>query len=398
MKPLRVLLLALAVALIAAPSAGAARHILTPLEVSTLAAPVPVKGSDGRFHLAYELRVHNWTGDPVTVQGVQVLQGGSSRVVGRFEGLEAVADLRNTVQFATPDPADATIAPEVSTIFFVNLDFPSRRAVPKVLVHRITALGTGPGGVSQEIVMDVARTRVSRHRAPVLAAPLHGTNFVNLNGCCAVAPHTRAIQTFDGKRWLSQRFAIDWLQIDAQGRTYVGDPHDPASYFIYGEPVHAAANGRVVSVLDGRPDGHPPVPDRTLTRANVWQYTTGNHVIIDIGHGNYATYAHLQPGKIRVREGQRVRAGQVIGLVGNSGNSSEPHLHFHVGSRPFSLEADGYPYTYDRFRVTGQIGGDRAAFSDAGEGVSGVATVVPNTGNQQRRDELPLMWDVIAFG
>lgn len=397
MKPIRAVLLGLVIALVVAPSAGAARHILTPLETSTLAAPVPVKGSDGRWHLAYELRVHNWTGDPVTIQGLQVLQGGSSRVVGSFEGQQAIADLRNTVQFATPDPSDATIAPEVSTLFFINLDFASRRAVPRVLVHRITALGTGPGGASEQIVMDVSRTRVSRHHVPALAPPLRGTGFVNLNGCCAVAPHTRAIQTFDGKRWLSQRFAIDWLQIDARGHTYSGDPHDPASYFIYGEPVHAAANGRVVSVLDGRPDNHPPVPDQTLTRANVWNFTTGNHVIIDIGHGEYAMYAHLQPGKIRVREGQRVRRGQVIGLVGNSGNSSEPHLHFHVGNRPFSLEANGLPYTYDRFRVTGQIGGDRAAFSDAGEGFSGVATVVPNTGNQQRRDELPLMWDVIDF-
>lgn len=398
MKLLRALLLALALALVAAPSAGAVRHILTPLAASTMAAPVPVKGTDGRFHLAYEVRVHNWTDDPVTIEGVQVLAGGSSRVVGRFEGPDAVAGLLNTVQFATPDPATATIAAGQATILWVNLDFARRSAIPKVLVHRITALGIGPSGASEQIVMDVARTRVSRHHVPVLAPPLRGRGFVDLNGCCAVAPHTRAIQTFDGRRWLSQRFAIDWLQIDAQGRTYAGDPHDPASYFVYGEPVHAAADGRVVSVLDGRPDQHPPVPDQTLTRANVWNFTTGNHVIIDIGHGEYAMYAHLQPGRIRVHEGQKVRRGQVIGRVGNSGNSTEPHLHFHVGSRPFSLEANGLPYVYDRFRVTARVGGDLTAFADAGEGVSGVATLVPTAGPQQRRDELPLMWDVVDFG
>jgi hypothetical protein len=398
MKPLRAVLLALAIALVAAPSAGAARHILTPLEVSTMAAPVPVKGSDGRFHLAYEVRVYNWTNDPVTIQGVQVLQAGSSRVVGQFEGPDAVAGLQSTVQFATPDPADATIGPGQSTILWMNLDFARRSAIPKVLVHRITALGTGPGGVSEQIVMDVARTLVSAWRPPVLAPPLRGTRFVDGNGCCEVSAHTRAIQTFDGRRWLSQRFAIDWVQLDEQGRTYSGDPQDPASYHIYGEPIHAAANGRVVSVLDGRPDQHPPVPDRTLTRANVWNYTTGNHVIIDIGHGAYAMYAHMQPGKIRVREGQRVRRGQVIGLVGNSGNSTEPHLHFHVGSRPLSLEANGLPYVYDDFRVTARVGGDREAFGDAGDGFSGVASLVPTLGSTARHDELPLIWDVVDFG
>jgi len=392
------LLLALAIPFAAASPAGAARHLLTPLAASTLAKPVPVKDSDGRWHLAYEVQVHNWTDDPVTLQGVQVVQGHSSRVVGRFDGPQAVAGLRNTVQFAEPDPADATLAGHEATILWVNLDFARRSAIPKELVHRITALGVAPRGGSEQIVMDVARTRVSRRAAPALSPPLHGQRFVNLNGCCAVAPHTRAIQTFDGRRWLSQRFAIDWLQLDAQGRTYAGDPHDPRSYFIYGEPVHAAARGRVVSVLDGRPDQSPPTPDTTLTRATAWNLVTGNHVIIDIGHGRYAMYAHLQPGSIRVEEGDRVRGGEVIGRVGNSGNSSEPHLHFHVASRPYPLEANGLPYTYDRFRVTGRVGGDLAAFADAGEGVSGVAALVPTAGSTLRRDELPLMWDVIDFG
>jgi murein DD-endopeptidase MepM/ murein hydrolase activator NlpD len=62
----------------------------------------------------------------------------------------------------------------------------------------------------------------------------------------------------------------------------------------------------------------------------------------------------LQPGSIRVKPGERVRAGQLLGLVGNSGNSTAPHLHFHVSDRPSILEGEGLPYGIDRFSVEGR--------------------------------------------
>ena len=67
-------------------------------------------------------------------------------------------------------------------------------------------------------------------------------------------------------------------------------------------------------------------------------------MILDLGGGKFAFYAHIQPGTLRVKTGDRVTRGQVLGLVGNSGNSTEPHLHFHISDSPLPLESEGLPY------------------------------------------------------
>lgn len=72
----------------------------------------------------------------------------------------------------------------------------------------------------------------------------------------------------------------------------------------------------------------------------------GNHVILDLGEGTYAVYAHVQRGSLQVRAGDTVRAGQPIARVGNSGNTTEPHLHFHLMDGPDPDSARGIPFTW----------------------------------------------------
>ncbi len=79
----------------------------------------------------------------------------------------------------------------------------------------------------------------------------------------------------------------------------------------------------------------------------------GNYVILDLGKGNFALYAHLQPKSIRVRVGQKVRRGQVFALLGNSGNSQGPHLHFHITNGNSPLGAEGVPYVFESFELQG---------------------------------------------
>lgn len=383
------------------PASGAAAvpdRLITPLAAGALAPPVPVQGTDGRWHVAYELQLHNWTPSPVVVERLRIRRLRGGRVVARYRSPRAVARLFQTVQFARPRLRDATIDAGQATIVWISLSFARRGAVPRTLVHELRVRGQAPGGGSDRFWMRIARTRVSRRAAVRLGPPLRGTGYVNSNGCCEVSPHTRAVQTFDGVRWLAQRFAIDWVQADDSGRTRDGDPHDPASYFVYGEPVLAVADGRVVSVVDGRRDQSPPMPDTTITRGNAHDFVTGNHVILDIGRGNYPMYAHLQPGSITVRVGDRVRRGQVLALVGNSGNSTEPHLHFHVGSTPRALEADGLPYVYDRFRIAGTVDRDRRAAAGLPDGYTTAVEIDPFRGEPLRRNQLPLIWSVIDFG
>ncbi len=123
-----------------------------------------------------------------------------------------------------------------------------------------------------------------------------------------------------------QRHAFDFL-VWRDGSTYRGEGLENSDYWAWGQAVMAPAEGKVIAVQDGLADNRPAIETNTAQPA-------GNHVIIDLGNGEYAILAHFQKGSIRVATGDDVTAGQVLGLVGNSGNSSEPHIHFHVQDEP----------------------------------------------------------------
>ena len=84
----------------------------------------------------------------------------------------------------------------------------------------------------------------------------------------------------------------------------------------------------------------------SLLTLSAGRFVIGNSVILDLGDGVYAVFAHMRRGSVRVRKGDRVRVGDVLGEVGNSGNSSEPHLHFHLMDRPRPLAAEGLPFAF----------------------------------------------------
>ncbi|MBQ0982995.1 M23 family metallopeptidase [Streptomyces sp. F63] len=121
----------------------------------------------------------------------------------------------------------------------------------------------------------------------------------------------------------------------------------------FGEPVRAVADGTVVRVRDGRRDhlgrtSWPALPyffaEAMVRGCGTPAAVVGNHVVLDLGGGTYALYAHLRRRSVTVREGDRVSAGQRLAATGNSGNSTEPHLHFQLMDRPDPLEARGVPF------------------------------------------------------
>lgn len=133
------------------------------------------------------------------------------------------------------------------------------------------------------------------------------------------------------------------------GRFYHGNEHQNQNYLCYGKNVLAVANGKVIATKDGLPENIPhsgklavPISLDTLG---------GNYIVLDIGKGKYAFYAHMIPGSLRVKVGEKVTRGQFIGQVGNTGNSTEPHLHFHIVDGPSFVGANGVPYGFDHFDV-----------------------------------------------
>ncbi len=130
----------------------------------------------------------------------------------------------------------------------------------------------------------------------------------------------------------SQRHAFDFL-VWKDGSTYTGDGTVPEDFYAYGQPLLAPADGTVVTVVDGWPDVQPYYERDE-------KHPLGNHVVIQVADDAYLFIAHLQAGSLLVAEGDTVVAGQEIGRVGNSGNTTEPHIHIHLQNTP---EA----YTYD---------------------------------------------------
>ena len=169
--------------------------------------------------------------------------------------------------------------------------------------------------------------------------------------------------------------------VDESGRTHSGDPANNANYGAQGKDAIAVADGIVVATKDSIPENVPGVNSRAVPIT--LETVGGNHVIIDIGNGRYAFYAHLQPGSLKVKRGDRVQRGQVLGLVGNSGNSTEPHLHFHLSDSPSPLASEGIPYVHEGFELIGRCR----------LGLGGCERSAPQT----RRGEIPLGGAIVRF-
>jgi hypothetical protein len=217
--------------------------------------------------------------------------------------------------------------------------------VPAALLHVVEGHAEK---ANADFVMRAAATPVVSTDPPVLGPPLRGQGYVAADGCCDSIRHVRALLPLNGRFYLAQRFAVDWERIDDAARVFRGDANNVRSYRIYGDPVLAVADATVVAA---RNDLHDQPPGK-LPEGLPIDEADGNFVILDIGGGAYALYAHLRPQSVRVTAGDRVRRGDHIGDVGNTGNSQAPHLHFQLMDAPNGLAANGLPYVFDAFAVT----------------------------------------------
>jgi hypothetical protein len=371
-----------AVLALAAVPAGAAEPTeqLTPVIGNPIASPEPVLASNGRRELAYELQLINRSNSTVTVHKLEALAGG--KVVQKLAGRSLEAQMQ---------PYGATehsieLAPGQGAYVLMDVSLPAKGKVPGELTHRI-ALTMKPKQAAIATTYELAPTKVTNREAIVIAPPLRGPGWVVGNGCCSVFDaHRGTVLPVNGAAHVAERFAIDFVQVDPLGRMFEGPIGELSSYPYFGDEIHSVAAGKVVGVVDGIPE----TPAGALPPAITAEKAGGNHVVVAIGHGRYAFYAHMQPGSVRVKVGQKVTVGQTLGLLGNSGNSDAPHLHFHIMDSAHPLLANGMPYRFSNFTVEGTIP-DLAAFQEGD-----VAKIDPQ-GSGPRHDELPLNNEVLSF-
>lgn len=162
-------------------------------------------------------------------------------------------------------------------------------------------------------------------------------------------------------RWYTgEEFAYDFMKYGNGGYTCTGDCSKPEDYYAYGADVMAVADGEIVEVV-GNLDNVSPLPQPEESEESIAQRRAqataelinqgdkalaGNYVIIRHANEEYSFYAHLIKDSIPVSAGDQVSAGDIIGKLGNSGNSTQPHLHFHVCDAPSPLMCRSIPVKF----------------------------------------------------
>lgn len=329
-----------------AQEAPTPKQFTAPLDIVAPISPTAF-AADGKLHLVYELHISNFGRFDCAITRLEAVgEDEKAAPLAQYSGsdLEAVLT-RPGLQNAAPK---AKISPGGTAVAFIWITFAGAATAPANLRHRVTmTIGNNPDAMT----IVTPPVMVNRRGALLIGAPLKGDDWLAANGPSNTSQHRRALIPVYGRSYISQRFAIDWVRLNPDGKTYKGDALDNKNYRAYGEEALAVADATVSETKDGIPENTPGADSRAapMTLENI----AGNHVILNLGGGIYAMYAHLQPGSLKVHEGDKVRRGQALGLVGNSGNSTEPHLHFDLCDGNATLACEGLPYALQSFSVLG---------------------------------------------
>jgi hypothetical protein len=358
----------------------------SPVVGEVLAEPAAFPATDGEVHIAYELLLSNVLSQDIALDSVSVLAGDETLL--ELDG----SDILPWIRIYGGQAGSTTLGPGQRALVWLDVTVPTMADVPEQLAHRIQISPTEeiPPLVSTSMTQTIAATAVSQAEPVVISPPLRGERWLDGNSCCTTTPHRAAINPINGALHAPERYAIDYVQLDAEDRIFDGPRDDLSSYAYYGSEVVAVADGPVVAIVSDLPEQQPGANPSGL---QVSEYG-GNHVVQDIGGGHYAFYAHLQPDNPEGLEvGQQLSRGDAVGLLGNTGNTDGPHLHFHVMDSPLPLAANGVPFVFDDFEVEGFIDAETVEECDTVGGACEIDTAEAGP----RQGEGPLSGDLMAY-
>lgn len=319
---------------------------------SVLAAKMEVVINDIPFQtekylrIPYTLKMWEWEKDGLKLQQIVVLDGSSK------------------AELMTIDKADLPFIykPPLIVNPFVTYDEISSYYLSIQLPILLTQ--TKPAKVSHRFVFDdtIHNSTVTVEGAVFLpridespitiSSPVKGNNWLFINQS-TMAYHFYVVFFVNGGMARAERFAFDNVKLDATMTDILsGDPKVNASYFNYRDTLYAVASGTVVSIKDGRAENSGDAHDVPL---NTLDEYGGNYLILDIGDSHYAFYAHCVPHSFMVNIGDVVNEGDPIALLGNSGNSDAPHLHFQITDGMELLFSNGLPFVLKQYTKVADI-------------------------------------------
>ena len=326
------------------------------VDVVCPSAPIPVVINNAQV-LVYELHITNFDTLPLSLKDLEIFGNeGSAAPIFKLEGDKLAAAMTRVGAMMMMSSNDASTSPDTRTIdpggrnvLFLWVELPTAHPVPENLKHRLVfsfnpAGSTGPS----ETTLESFGVPVRQDLVPKLSPPFNGGIWVAGDGPMNTANHRRSIFAIDGHIYSPERFAIDWVKVGPNGDSRRDGAKKNEDWWGWGAPVLAVADGEVTEVVDQFPDNEPKVlPPVTLDNIG------GNHIVLKIAPDRFVTYAHLQQGSIKVRQGARVHRGDVLALLGNSGNTTGAHLHLQVTDRDSVLESQGVPFVFEGFTYLG---------------------------------------------
>jgi len=348
-------------------------YLSLPIKVETMNAPIPVKTSDGKWNLSYTLLITNFSFSDLTLFSVSVADKNTNKVLNTYDS----KDLQDYYIYRTllPTPPRSTMPgnkfPEELTsgrtaVLFFWLKLDDSISAPSQLTHTLTFKNNPLIKILKDNVYDNDSNMVfknyivttSNTQPLVISPPVKGTNWLCGNGPAYNTSH-QYLSIRNGKIQIAQRFAIDFQKVDMKSNTLPNpfpDTINNRMFYGYGEKVYAVSDGVIVDIKDDIPDNVPQADGRIIPAIPITDETVaGNVITLKVKEGYYVFYAHLQPGSITVNVGDEIRAGQVLGLLGNSGNSVGAHLHFHIGNSDSLNDSEGVPFVFKKFSIKGRL-------------------------------------------
>jgi Peptidase family M23 len=330
---------------------------------------------------------------PATIQSVEVVDpaknykaSGKSQVLSIKE-----ASVTGMVKLSSLPCYFSKIAGGESGVMFFDVTYADSNEVPCAIALRVHAVQPENKHLPESSAVSPP-LKVGTRAAIILSAPFKGDGWMDANGCCLeIGPHRFVTNPMNGTLDPSEQFAIDWIKVDGQGKAFRTDGKRSEDWLCYGVDVLAVADDTVVEAMRDLPDQPPGAAPRSLTIPEI----AGNHVILDLGGGRYAMYAHLAPGSVTVHVGDQVRAGDKLGLLGNSGNTTGPHLHFQISDRPSTLDTTSLPYVFAAMELQSVVSVNMDDIEEYS--IKGTALPMDRKVAKLLKGTMPLSRDVINF-
>jgi len=337
--------------------------------------PQPVRIA-GKTSLVYELHLANQAQQALTIRRIEVIDAQQHVVMG-LSGDALIAALGRADRAKGTDRL--RMAPGMTAVAYLSV--PVADSGNPALTHRLIYADDA----GEELLVAGGKVVPSQRASLTLGPPLRGGPWVAIYDASWERGHRRVLYTTDGSVKVPGRFAIDWILLGPHGGFAKDTGESPAQWFGYGVDVIAVADATVASTGEGIAEAST-LAEGTAHKVPL-EDAAGNYVALNLGDGRYAFYEHLKPGSIRVKPGQSVHRGEVIGQLGFTGESTGPHLHFHVSDANAPLAAEGLPYALDAFRVLGAY----ASIEDFAQGK-------PWTSSPATGEGFPAPLSVVDFG